>query len=121
MEQLKSRLRERHQIAVAVYSTPAAESVLAKNGLSIVDFLRPMALVNKLNGQQPCRSLSAHSACDKSQNNRCFPLAVPMRVGEMSYRVQEVQLGLYAGDSMYQPKPEVRRWQCLRHHTTLQL
>lgn len=51
MEQLKSWLRERHQIAVAVYSTPAAEAVLAKNGLTIVDFLRPMSLVNKLNGQ----------------------------------------------------------------------
>eukprot|EP00878_Enallax_costatus_P009894 GHUV01010331.1.p1 GENE.GHUV01010331.1~~GHUV01010331.1.p1 ORF type:complete len:454 (+),score=106.14 GHUV01010331.1:1028-2389(+) len=81
MEQLKSWLRGRHQIAVAVYSTPAAEAVLANNGLTIVDFLRPMSLVNKLN--------------------------VPMRVGELSYRVQEVNLRLYAGDSMFQPKSEV--------------
>jgi len=30
MEQLRSRLKERYHMAVAVYSTPAAEAVLAK-------------------------------------------------------------------------------------------
>jgi hypothetical protein len=34
--------------------------------------------------------------------------AVPLRVGEFSMRVQEVKLGLFAGNSMFQPKPEVR-------------
>lgn len=33
--------------------------------------------------------------------------AVPMRVGEFSTRVQEVNLRLYAASTMYQPKPEV--------------
>ncbi|WIA33724.1 hypothetical protein OEZ86_006842 [Tetradesmus obliquus] len=81
MEQLKSWLKQRHQLAVAVYSTGAADAILARHGLSIVDFLRPLSLVNQLN--------------------------VPMRVGEFSMRVQEVKLSLIAGNSMYQPKPEV--------------
>lgn len=34
---------------------------------------------------------------------------MPMRVGEYSMRVQEVQLALYPGTSMFQPAPEVRR------------
>jgi hypothetical protein len=50
MEQLKSWLKERHQLAVAVYSTGAADTILARHGLSIVDFLRPVSLVNQLNG-----------------------------------------------------------------------
>jgi hypothetical protein len=45
---------------------------------------------------------------------RCCSLlllrAVPMRVGEFSMRVQEVKLSLFAGNSMYQPKPEVGRY-----------
>jgi hypothetical protein len=51
MEQLKSWLKERHQLAVAVYSTGAADAILARHGLSIVDFLRPLSLVNQLNGK----------------------------------------------------------------------
>eukprot|EP00775_Hariotina_reticulata_P009635 gene9635-9795_t len=81
MDQLRSWLKERYQLAVAVYSTPAAEAVLAKSGLTVTDFLRPLSLVNKLN--------------------------VPMRVGEISYRIQEIKLALYAGNTMFQPKPEV--------------
>lgn len=50
MEQLKASLKGRHGLAVAVYSTPAAEAVLTRHGLSVVDFLRPLSLVNKLNG-----------------------------------------------------------------------
>lgn len=50
MEQLKSRLREKQRVPVAVFSTPAAEAALARTGLSIVDLLRPVSLVNNLNG-----------------------------------------------------------------------
>eukprot|EP00879_Flechtneria_rotunda_P033011 GHRR01036525.1.p1 GENE.GHRR01036525.1~~GHRR01036525.1.p1 ORF type:complete len:441 (+),score=144.44 GHRR01036525.1:563-1885(+) len=81
MEQLRSWIKERYPVPVAVYSTPAAEALLATAGLCVVDFLRPLCLVNQL--------------------------SVPMRVGEFSCRVQELQLGLYPGHSMYQPKPEV--------------
>jgi hypothetical protein len=51
MEQLKARLRQK-QLPDALYSTPAAEAVLARTGLSLVDLLRPVSLVNKLNGEQ---------------------------------------------------------------------
>jgi hypothetical protein len=51
MEQLKSRLREKQRVPVAVFSTPAAEAVLARTGLSLVDLLRPVSLVNNLNGR----------------------------------------------------------------------
>lgn len=51
MEQLKSSIRRRQRLPVAVFSTPAAEAVLARTGLSIVDLLRPVSLVNNLNGQ----------------------------------------------------------------------
>lgn len=43
----------------------------------------------------------------QAHENMCDVLAVPMRVGEVSYRVQEVKLGLYASNSMFQPKAEV--------------
>lgn len=176
MEQLKSWLKERHQLAVAVYSTGAADAILARHGLSIVDFLRPLSLVNQLNGaRQHCSSLQQRataefatvcligcSACSLQphclqdrgwghnhmlQENfvfgeplssgaldshlmymcraalklccrcRChccvlLSVAVPMRVGEFSMRVQEVKLSLFAGNSMYQPKPEVRNCLC---------
>jgi hypothetical protein len=51
MEQLKARLREQQRLPVAVYSTPAAEAVLGRTGLALVDLLRPLALVNNLNGK----------------------------------------------------------------------
>ncbi len=51
MEQLKAGLRDKQRLPVAVFSTPAAEAVLARSGLSIVDLLRPVSLVNKLNGE----------------------------------------------------------------------
>ena len=39
--------------------------------------------------------------------------AVPMRVGEMSTRVQDLRLRFHAAPTMYQPKPEVRLQPCL--------
>lgn len=50
MEQLRARLRQRQRMPVAVLSTPAAEAVLGRAGLSVVDLLRPVSLVNSLNG-----------------------------------------------------------------------
>jgi hypothetical protein len=49
-----------------------------------------------------CCLLWAHPAAPVN------PATVPMRVGEYSMRVQEVQLVLYPGSSMLQPAPEVR-------------
>lgn len=51
MEQLKARLREKQRLPVGVFSTPAADAVLARTGLSLVDLLRPVSLVNNLNGE----------------------------------------------------------------------
>ena len=52
MEQLKAWLLERYQPAVLVAATPAAEAICQQsNGLSIVDMLRPLSLVNQLSGK----------------------------------------------------------------------
>jgi hypothetical protein len=107
MDQLRSWLKERYQLAVAVYSTPAAEAVLAKSGLTITDFLRPLSLVNKLNGEPA--GTQAPYCCSSgipSELAICAAFAVPMRVGEISYRIQEIKLALYAGNTMFQPKSE---------------
>lgn len=125
MEQLKSRLRQKQKLPVGVFATPAVESVLARTGLTMVDLLRPVSLVNKLNGRSlsasrglaswPCmdvlttNSRPRHSSHHADLITTCASAAaVPMRVGEYSMRVQEVQLALYQGSSMFQPAPEVR-------------
>jgi hypothetical protein len=52
MEQLRARLRQRQRVPVAVAATPAAEAVLGRSGLSVLDLLRPVSLVNNLNGEE---------------------------------------------------------------------
>lgn len=49
---------QKQRLPVAVFSTPAAEAVIARAGLSLVDLLRPVALVNNLNGEA-CGSATA--------------------------------------------------------------
>lgn len=44
-------MRQKQRLPVAVFSTPAAEAVLERTGLSLVDLLRPVSLVNNLNGE----------------------------------------------------------------------
>lgn len=48
---IRSWLQEQYAPAVLVASTPAAEALVqAKNGLSLVDLLRPYSHVFQLNG-----------------------------------------------------------------------
>lgn len=42
---------QKQRLPVAVFSTPAAEAVVARAGLSLVDLLRPVGLVNNLNSE----------------------------------------------------------------------
>ncbi|KIY94369.1 hypothetical protein MNEG_13594, partial [Monoraphidium neglectum] len=82
MEAVRAQIEERLAPVVLVAGTPAAEAILAaNNGLSIVDFLRPQARIAGMN--------------------------VPIRVGEFSSRVNELQLRLVPYTSAYQPTPEV--------------
>ncbi|GIL54165.1 hypothetical protein Vafri_9740 [Volvox africanus] len=67
--------------SILVAATPAAEAVLqVKNGLSLVDLLRPYSNVYQLN--------------------------VPVRVGEASVRIQDLRIRFYDAATLYQPPPE---------------
>ncbi|GLC57223.1 hypothetical protein PLESTB_001201000 [Pleodorina starrii] len=75
-------LQDLYAPAVLVAATPAAEAVVqVKNGLSLVDLLRPYSSVYQLN--------------------------VPVRVGESSVRVQDLRVRFYDAATLYQPPPEV--------------
>lgn len=55
MEALRAQLRQKQRLPVAVLCTPAADALVADaTGLSVVDLLRPLALVNNLNGARAC-------------------------------------------------------------------
>ncbi|KAG2489318.1 hypothetical protein HYH03_012150 [Edaphochlamys debaryana] len=74
-------LQDLYAPAVLVAATPAAEAlVTAKNGISLVDLLRPYSSIYQLN--------------------------VPVRVGEASVRVQDLRVRFYDVGSLYQPPPE---------------
>ncbi|KAK9916791.1 hypothetical protein WJX75_007099 [Coccomyxa subellipsoidea] len=73
---------ERLTPAVMVISSPEAESMCQeKNGLTVVDLLRPYGFLHQL--------------------------SVPVRtVGEHAYRIREFRVRFYRADMMFQPTPE---------------
>ncbi|PNW88325.1 hypothetical protein CHLRE_01g024400v5 [Chlamydomonas reinhardtii] len=82
MVDIRPWLQELYAPAVLVASTPAAEALIqSKNGLGLVDLLRPYA--------------------------SAFGLNVPVRVGETSVRVQDLRVRFFDVATLYQPPPEV--------------
>ncbi|KAG2449122.1 hypothetical protein HYH02_005870 [Chlamydomonas schloesseri] len=82
MVDIRPWLQEQYAPAVLVASTPAAEALIqSKNGLGLVDLLRPYA--------------------------SAFGLNVPVRVGESSVRVQDLRVRFFDVGTLYQPPPEV--------------
>ncbi|PNH07473.1 Trafficking protein particle complex subunit 8 [Tetrabaena socialis] len=75
-------LQELYAPAVLVATTPAAEAILqVRNGLTLVDLLRPYGSLYQLNA--------------------------PVRVGESAVRVQDLRVRFYDVATFYQPQPEV--------------
>ncbi|MEW5318844.1 MAG: hypothetical protein WDW38_010029, partial [Sanguina aurantia] len=78
---LKLWLQELYQPVCMIVASPAAEALCqSKNGLSLVDILRPHSHVSQLN--------------------------VPIRVGEVVSKVKELKLAFHAASMMFQPAPE---------------
>jgi len=89
------------------YSTPAAEAVSGKSGLTITDFLRPLSLVNKLNGAPARQQTPMYCSSNiTSELDICAAFAVPNARWRDLYRIQEIKLALYAGNTIFQPKPQ---------------
>lgn len=129
MEVVRGWLREQYLPVVLVAATPAAEAICAgRNGLSVVDLLRTQATVSGFNGGPPGRrgrprpnlagpGLHAMQLCSPAHaalprrspttNHSALP-AVPMRVGEFSSRITELELRLHSYSTAFQPPAEVR-------------
>lgn len=141
MVDIRPWLQELYAPAVLVASTPAAEALIqSKNGLGLVDLLRPYASAFGLNGMLSCNSMclvpvELHeprgpvSTATRGPNPARFAgqttrrltsfeltlllptaLTVPVRVGETSVRVQDLRVRFFDVATLYQPPPEVRRF-----------
>jgi hypothetical protein len=111
-------LLERYTPSVLVLATDEAEKICQeKNGLSVVDLLRPFGFFHHLSGEHATTALpNINDACSvlqrsptfqpDSHNMMCF--AVPVRVvQEQPYRIKEFRLRFYGAHTMVQPSIEV--------------
>jgi len=53
MKRLRSWIEERFAPAILVASTPETDDAVAKNGLTMVDLLRPLGHISRLDGKFP--------------------------------------------------------------------
>ena len=112
--EFRNWIMERFTPVVMVVSSPEADRMCEeRNGLTVVDLLRPYGFFHHLSGV-----LSAYPFLQCQSFISCYyaHVAVPVRtVGEQSYRIREFRLRFFSSSTMYQPSREVPAFMLCSH------